>query len=221
VALAAEATAELVASLALVEAVAAEVAELPAETPAASAFKDAVVALAAEAEALVAAPLADEAAALALPALLGLGTLLSTHYLELAHSFCWPNPLKTSPRLTLFVEDSSRDLYAIDRRRTEPHSGRVRQGVRNERGLQNSSHGDLKRTRMAYGIVKWEIRQRPRSNPRFGWNNRRAGCLVCFINDSCQSSTCISGFCSRKRCTKSGIGCLSGGNCHLLSQLSS
>ncbi len=67
-ALAAEAVAEFAASLALVEAVAAEVAELLADTPAASDLEDAVVALAADAEALVAAPLADVAAALALPA---------------------------------------------------------------------------------------------------------------------------------------------------------
>lgn len=52
----------------MVEAVTAEVAELLADTPAASAFEDAVVALAADAEALLVAPLADVAAALALPA---------------------------------------------------------------------------------------------------------------------------------------------------------
>lgn len=47
---------------------------------------------------------------------------------------------------------------------------------------------------MADRVVKREIRQRPRSSPRFGWNNRRTGCLVRFINDARQSGACISRF---------------------------
>ena len=47
---------------------------------------------------------------------------------------------------------------------------------------------------MADRVVKREIRQRPSSSPRFGWNDRRASCLVRFINDTRQSGTCISRF---------------------------
>lgn len=47
---------------------------------------------------------------------------------------------------------------------------------------------------MANRVIKREIRQRPSSSPRLGWNNRRAGGLVRFINDARQSGTCISRF---------------------------
>ncbi len=96
--------------------------------------------------------------------------------------------------MALFIQHAGRDLNAIVGRRAEPNSGGVRQGVRNERGLQNPCHRDLERTRMTDRIVKREIRQRPSSSPCFGWNNRRAGCLVRFINNARQSGTCISRF---------------------------
>lgn len=125
------------------------------------------------------------------------------------------------PCLALFIQHAGRDLNAIGGRRAEPNGGGVRQGVRDERGLQNPCHCDLERTRMADRIVKREIRQHPRSSPCFGWNNRRAGCFVCFINDSRQCGACISRFRRSKRGTLSGVTCLSRCDRNLLCQLCS